>query len=67
MGVLQHQTIMAIHWGLPAHDGDPQFFGSTGGIKLSTMYSIQYGCIGHQKFSWFYWSLWPKAAIVLSM
>ena len=22
------RTIMAIHWGLPAHDGDPQFFGS---------------------------------------
>ena len=28
--------------GLPAHDGDPRFFGSTGGTQFSTMYSIQY-------------------------
>jgi hypothetical protein len=39
-------TIMAIHWGLPAHDGNPQFFSSTGGTQFSTIYSIQYGCLG---------------------
>jgi hypothetical protein len=43
--VLQMRTIMAIHWGLPAHDSNPHFFGLTGGTQFSTMYSIQYGCV----------------------
>ncbi len=49
-GVLQTWTIMAIHWGLPAHDSNPQFFGSTGGTQFSTIYSIQYGCLGCQNY-----------------
>ncbi len=45
-------TIMAIHWGLPANDGNPQFFGSTGGTQFSTIYSIQYRCLGrHHRVS----------------
>ncbi len=35
--------------GSPAHDGDLQFFGSTGGTQFSTIYSIQYECLGRQK------------------
>jgi hypothetical protein len=48
-GVVHTQTIMAIHWGLPEHDGNPQFFGSTDGTQFSMMYSIQNGCVGCQK------------------
>ncbi len=46
--ILLMRMIMAIHWGSPAHDSNPQFFGSTGGTQFSTIYSIQYGCLGRQ-------------------
>ncbi len=34
------------------HDGDLQFFGLTGGTQFSTIYSIQYGCLGRQFSTW---------------